>query len=264
MVAGTAVLLVVATVDLVDGDDASPAGDTAQRVVATPQATPSDDAAGDAGAGKTGKTKAGKKRKRKSADEPVEPTYTPPPPPPPAEPDGPCDDADVVVTPVMGPEVAGRPVLVTLELRTVEDEACTWTVNREHLAYKITDGDDDVWSSSHCPRQVPEDDVVVRRDLTTTYRIAWSGRLSSRDCPVSMDYAPPGDYAVQAAAIGGEPSAVVPFTLTDPADVAPVEPAGPPVPDTSTGEGGKKGKKKDKGKTKGEKNRDRQTAASGG
>ncbi len=264
MVAGTAVLLVVATVDLVNGDDPAPPGDTAQQVVATPQATPSDEAVGDGATdGADGTGKAGKKRKKKKADEPVVPAYTPPPAPPPAEPDGPCDDADVVVTPVMGPVVAGRPVLVTLELRTVEDEACTWTVNREHLAYKITDGDDDVWSSSHCPRQVPEDDVVVRRDLTTTYRIAWSGRLSSRDCPVSMDYAPPGDYAVQAAAIGGEPSEVVPFTLTDPADVAPVEPAGPPVPETSTGT---KGKKKDKGdgKNKGKKNRDRQTAASGG
>jgi hypothetical protein len=175
------------------------------------------------------------------------PTYTPPPAPPPAEPDGPCAASDVVMTPVMGPVVAGRPVLITLALRTVESAACTWTVDSDHLAYKITDGNDDVWSSSHCPRQVPADQVVVRRDLTTTYRLAWNGRRSSRDCPVSLGYAAPGEYAVQAASIGGEPSAVVPFTLTDPADVAPARPVGPPVPKDAGGK--KKGRSKGARKT---------------
>ncbi len=242
MVGLTAVLLVVATVDLVNGDDAAPRTDTAQQVAGIPQAAPGDEVVvGPRPSGPRGKK--GRKEGAKSGQAPLVPTYTPPPPPPPAEPDGPCDDADVAMTPVMGPAVAGRPVLVTLELRTREAEACTWTVNSSSLAYKITADGDDVWSSSHCPRQVPDDVVVVRRDLTTTYRLAWSGRRSSRDCPVSMGYAAPGDYAVQAAAIGGEPSAVVPFTLTDPADVEPAGPVGPPVPEAT---GGKKDKKKDR------------------
>ena len=33
-----------------------------------------------------------------------------------------------------------------------------------------------------------------------------------------MDFVPPGDYEVQAAAIGGEPSEPVPFTLGEPVE----------------------------------------------
>lgn len=230
MVAGTAVLLVVATVDLLH-DDAPTSGDTAQQVVGTPLSTPSPTVIiGPTKAG-NGKGKGGKGKRNK----PPAPVYTPPPAPPPAEPDGTCADADVVVQPVMASAVAGRPVLVTLELRTRDAEACTWSIGREHLSYKIVDADgDDVWSSSQCPGQVPEDEVVVRRDLVGSYRLAWNGRASSRDCPASMAHADPGDYAVQAAAIGGEPSEIVPFTLTDPADLVPETPAGPPVPETTT------------------------------
>lgn len=222
MVAGTAVLLVVATVDLVRDDDAAPSGDTAQQVVGIPQpsATPTSTA-----------TPVRKKKRGKGVLQPASPTTTTPPAPEPADPVGACADSDIAMTPVMAPAVAGRKILVTLALRTREAEACTWTLSRESLAYKITDGDDDVWSSSECPGQLPEDEIVVRRDVTATYRMAWSGRTSSRDCPGSMRFVPPGDYAVQAAAIGGEPSAVVPFVLADPADVQPKGPIGPPLPE---------------------------------
>lgn len=234
MVAVTAVGLVVAGVDLVRDDDPAPTGATAQQVVATPTPTASPVVIGPRKAGK------GKGKGKGRGNKPPVPTYTPPPAPEPAEPDGACADSDVLVEPVMETELAGQPVLVTLELRTRDVEACTWTISRDSLAYKITDADgDDVWSSSECPAQVPQDDVVVRRDLVGSYRLAWNGRLSSRDCPATMGHADPGDYGVQAAAIGGEPSDVVPFTLTDPVEVVPQEPIGPPVP-----EGEKKGKKK--------------------
>ena len=237
MVLGTAALLVVATVDLVRDDEVAPV-QTAQQVVATPQVVPTGPPAIGPVSGKAAK----KRRKAQAAA----PTYTPPPAPAPAEPDGPCTDEDITMTPVMAPAVAGRPVLVTLELRTLESPACTWTIDREHLAYKITAGDDDVWSSSHCPAQVPSDTIVVRRDESAVYRLAWSGRTSSRDCPGSMPDAEPGEYAVQAAAIGGEPSAVVPFTLTDPVDLEPVGPAGPPLPEGVDDEPERTGKKKNK------------------
>ncbi|MCW2814216.1 MAG: hypothetical protein JWN84_1671 [Nocardioides sp.] len=238
MVAVTAVLLLVAGVDLVRDDDPAPTGATATQVAATPTSTPS--------AVVVGPRKAGKGRGRKN--QPPVPAYTPPPAPEPAEPDGVCTDSDVIVEPVMETELAGRPVLVTLGLRTRDAEACTWTISRDSLAYKITDADgDDVWSSAECPAQVPQDEVVVRRDLVGSYRLAWNGRLSSRDCPGTMGHADPGDYGVQAAAIGGEPSEVVPFTLTDPAEVVPQEPVGPPVPETEDrGKKGKKGKGKNK------------------
>ena len=81
-----------------------------------------------------------------------------------------------------------------------------WAIDRDHLAYKITSGDDDVWSSSHCPAQVPDDPIVLRSATPAVYRMAWTGRTSTRDCPPGADFAEPGEYAVQAAAIGGEPS----------------------------------------------------------
>ena len=140
--------------------------------------------------------------------------------------------------------VAGRRVVLTLALSTTRSEACTWTVGSESLAYKITDDDGTVWSSADCPEQVPSTTVVVRRDLLTTFRLDWNGLESSRDCPASMDPADPGTYAVQAAAIGGEPSAVVPFELADPAELEPTTPAGPAVPKAGTKKSTSTGKKK--------------------
>jgi hypothetical protein len=248
MVAGTLVALVVATVNLVDGDDPAPGGGLARQVVGTPTAAPSEGVV----AGPRKGRKGNKGKGDKGTGQTVQPTYTPAPEPPPAEPEGRCDDADVVVTPVMADAVAGRSVLVTLELRTRDAEACTWTIGPESLAYKVTDTDEeDVWSSSQCPSQVPTDDIVVRRDDVATYRLAWNGRASSLDCP-AMRHVSPGDYAVQAAAIGGEPSEVVPFVLDDPAAVVPEGPIGPPVPEsTDRSAGTSTGKNKGRTKSKG-------------
>lgn len=232
MVGGTVVLLAVAFVDIVRGDDEPDARPTVQQVVGSPTAEPTREVV-------IGPRKAAGKGKKRRNGQPITPVA--PAAPPLAEPDGRCADPDVIVAPVMANAVAGRPVLVTLHLRTREAEACTWTIDRQHLAYVVTDGDgDDVWSSSQCPGQVPTDEIVVRRDASSTYRMAWSARYSSRDCPVSMGYVEPGDYAVQTAAIGGEPSQVVPFTLVDPAELAPEGPIGPPVPETEEPEDEKK------------------------
>lgn len=224
MVAITVVGLTVATVDLVDGDDPAPTADTVQQAVATPSAAPS---AAPRSGEVVGPTTSRQRRR-------TTPRATPPPAPAPAEPEGACADADVSVRPEVAPAVAGGRVVVTLALHTREAEACTWTLGEEHLAYKILDADGaDVWTSSDCPGQVPSASVVVRRDLVSTYRLAWNGRESSRDCPDSMPAVDAGTYAVQAAAIGGEPSEVVEFTLRDPADLEPAAPVGPAVPKVS-------------------------------
>ncbi|WP_139982710.1 hypothetical protein [Nocardioides litoris] len=233
VLAGTAVLLLVATVDLVGGDDGPPpAAETAARTGAEPSApasTPSDPlvgpTAGEQGRGGRNGGNGGNGKGRGARPQPTAPT-TPAAPAPPA-PSGTCDDADVLVTPVMSSAEAGRPVLVTLSLRTRTALACTWQIDREHLAYTITSDGEDVWSSSECPAQVPSDPVVLRRDFITTYRLAWNGRESSRECPSGMDRAPAGTYEVQAAAIGGEPSEVVPFTLTEPVEPERLGPALP-------------------------------------
>jgi hypothetical protein len=250
MVVGTALLLAIAVVDIVRGDDeAPPAGETAGQVAGTPAPTPSADPT-EATSGANG----GKKRRKRQAE-----VVTPPPAPEPPDPVGACADSDVVATPVMAPSVAGRAVLITLSLRTVEAEACTWQLGREHLAYKITDDDgSDVWSSSQCPGQVPGDSVVVWRDFTSTYRLAWNGRSSSLDCPSSMEHVGPGEYGVQVAAIGGEPSEVVPFTLVEaPETTGPTQPLGPEMPGAGSDDGADGEKQREK---KRKKNRDRDRA----
>ena len=223
-VAVTAVLLVVATVDLVNGDDGASGDDTVQQVGGTPSASPTATTPAGVAVGPTTS-----RPRRRPAAPPTTPAA-----PPPAEPEGSCADSDVTVRPEVEAAVAGNRVVLTLALNTTKAEACTWTVSAEHLAYKITDDDVDVWASSDCPAQVPTTTVVVRRDLVSTLRLAWNGRESSRDCPDSMPAVDPGTYAVQAAAIGGEPSAPVRFKLADPAKVESSKPAGPSVPKTKS------------------------------
>lgn len=234
MVGATAVLLVVAIVDMVNGGSERPVADTVGQVAAAPSETPTTDRPG----------RQGKKRKNQTPT--PTPTPTPEPPPPLPDPVGTCESADVSVTPTMEPAIAGRPVLITLTLRTLETPACTWTIDRDHLAYKITTGDDDVWSSSHCPAQVPDDPIVLRSATPAVYRMAWTGRTSTRDCPPGADFAEPGEYAVQAAAIGGEPSSVVDFALTEPP--APT----PPATETKGKGKGKKRTQQAAGQTPGE------------
>lgn len=226
-VAATAVLLVVAAVDLVRGGDEPVPSDTAARSAS--EARPSGSA--DRARGSSSEEPAvGPSRSRR----PTRPraTPTPAPAPEPAEPQGACDDTDVAVRPEVGTVYAGGKVRITLALSTTGSAACTWTIGPEHLAYNVYDADGvETWSSAQCPDQVAEAEVVVRRDVLTTYALNWSGRASSKDCPASMEHVAPGEYAVQAAAIGGEPSEMVAFELRDPSTRAT---SGPTVPSSGS------------------------------
>lgn len=133
-----------------------------------------------------------------------------------ARPDGPCEDADVLVEPVVGetPE-AGRDVRIGLRLRTQEAEACTWQVSRDTVTVSITSGDDDIWSSRECPKVIPTEDVVLRRAKATRVTIDWNAKRSDDECSEYTDWAMPGWYHVQAAALAGEPADVA-FELVRP------------------------------------------------
>lgn len=148
------------------------------------------------------------------------PSATPTPTPTPlAVPDGPCDEADLEVTPSAVDAVAGRDVVLLLSLRTLVDPACTWRVSSGTLSVKLTSGDDDIWSSQQCPAAVPVKDVVVRSAEATTVALVWNAKRSDDDCTHLTAWALPGDYHVVAAALGGEPTDVQ-FTLEAPvADV---------------------------------------------
>lgn len=140
----------------------------------------------------------------------------PPPEPVLAEPTGPCDPADIVVTPTLTQAVGNSDVPVTLNLRTLLSEACTWQVSPETLTVTITSGDDHIWSSRECPASIAVQDVVVRQAADTPIVATWGdARRSDETCSEYADWALPGWYHVQAAALGGN-EADVQFELVAP------------------------------------------------
>lgn len=123
-----------------------------------------------------------------------------------AEPDGVCADRDIAVTPSVRNAVAGGPVTFTLELRTITTPACTWQASPTTLTMKLTSGSDEIWTSRECPRAVPKRDLVVRNNVSTEIEVTWSGRRSDEECSKLTEWAMPGWYFVNAAALAGEPS----------------------------------------------------------
>ena len=132
-----------------------------------------------------------------------------------ADPEGPCVDSDIAVTPTAKQTVGGSPVTFLLELRTISSPACTWQVSPDTLTVKITSGKDDIWSSRDCPRAIPTKNVVVRSNVSTPVEFTWSARRSDEECSQLTDWALPGWYHIDAAALGGEPSDLQ-FELTAP------------------------------------------------
>jgi hypothetical protein len=132
-----------------------------------------------------------------------------------AAPAGTCSDSDVSVTPQVSHAVAGRDVKIVLLLRTMTSPACTWQTGRKSLALDITSGKDAIWSSRQCPRVLPVQDVVVRKDVTSRIAVTWNARRSDDTCSRFTEWAMPGFYHVTAAALGAEP-ADAQFQLTTP------------------------------------------------
>ena len=144
-----------------------------------------------------------------------------------AEPEGPCVDRDIAVTPTAGKTVGGGPVTFTLELRTVQSPACTWEVSPQSLQVKITSGDDGIWYSRQCRRSIPTQDLVLRNNVSTQVDVTWSSRRSDDGCTYRTDWAMPGWYHIEAAALAGEPSDLQ-FRLTAPEPGVEYEKVPPP------------------------------------
>ncbi len=152
---------------------------------------PTDDAADAAGpSGAKGKGRKGKVAKAQPAL---------------PEPQGSCLEQDVLVRPEVSSAVAGRPVTVTLRLRTRMAEACTWELSPKTFTWKITSGPDEIWTSRECPRAVPTRELVVRRDTETTTDLVWGGRRSDAECSRLTEWALPGWYHATVAPLAGEP-----------------------------------------------------------
>lgn len=192
---GFAVLLAITLVFVVarvlsggsDASDGVAAGqETAQQVAAEP--TPTATTSGNPGQGK---------KKNKAAATPT----------PLAEPNGPCIDADLVVTPLVPQATADSDVAIVLQLTTRFAQACTWEISPDSVTVKVTSDGQDVWSTLDCPGPLPVQEVVVRRDVPTEVSVVWGEAKRSDDsCSGLTDWALPGTYEVEAAALGGEPA----------------------------------------------------------
>jgi hypothetical protein len=167
----------------------------------------------------------GKKGKKNKKNATVE---TAPPEPVLAEPTGPCTESDIVATPALTSAAGGADVPITINLRTVVTEACTWQASPETMTVTITSGSDYIWSSRECPVSIPPQDVVVRQAVDTPVVVTWSARRSDEGCTKWTDWAMPGFYHVEAAALGGDGTDIqfeltggVPAVVTTTADPQP-------------------------------------------
>lgn len=147
-----------------------------------------------------------------------------------AMPTGPCQDNDVRVKPAMqGNAYAGSDVRLTLELSTIESAACNWEVSADTLAVKLTSGSDRIWSTQDCRTAVPAQTLVLRSRQATMLDLTWSGRRSDADCSRTTQWAEPGYYYVEAAAMGADPASQQ-FHLQPPAPVT-ITPTPTPSPE---------------------------------
>lgn len=228
LVLGTALLLVAGLARLLGtGSD----GGDVERAVTASAGTGQDAAAGAASGGartprtpaaSAGRPRAGRAQERTAAAS--KPRRTPL-----AQPQGRCLEEDVRVVPEVPEAVGGDTITVRLVLRTVETEACWWYASPDSLTMRIRSGGDEIWTSRECPRALPRRSVVLRRAADTVLGVEWSGRRSDEECSQRTEWALPGFYHVQTAALAGEP-AEAQFEVTAPEPevvtrtVAPEEP----------------------------------------
>jgi hypothetical protein len=121
-----------------------------------------------------------------------------------AQPAGKCDAADVAVAPDVQDTDAFGPVPLRIGLSATTGRACTFAFGQDTVALRVTSGDDLIWESLHCPSALPERSVVVRPGWLSYVTVDWSGRRASQGCG-GGDFAQPGYYWAEAAALGGEP-----------------------------------------------------------
>ncbi len=120
----------------------------------------------------------------------------------PPKPDGPCEDSDILITPVSTEARPWGRVEIALDINTHEARACTWEVTPETLFVKISTADADRWSSQHCPQAIPTTTVVARKKQAARVRVVWRGKESAPGCPGDSPWVDAGTYVVAAVARG--------------------------------------------------------------
>jgi hypothetical protein len=134
-------------------------------------------------------------------------------------PDGPCDPADVVVTPVIERAHVGRPTQIILEVTTEEPPACTFEVTSASVAVNVSTRSgarELLWTTQDCPAALPETTVVARQVVPGRAVTEWDGRRSDERCSDLALWVVPGDYLVEAVALGGTETGEQEFELGGP------------------------------------------------
>lgn len=195
VVLGVAVLLVAGLARLLGGSSDASSDEDPQATTAGATTSTTTDPAGTA-ATQAPAEPAEKPRRKKRKQTPTEPPL--------AEPTGTCENGDILATPTLTEAVGGADVPITINLRTLVAEACTWQASPETMTVTITSGDDYIWSSRECPASIPPQDVVVRQAVDAPVVVTWSAKRSDEGCTKWTEWADLGWYHVQAAALGGD------------------------------------------------------------
>jgi hypothetical protein len=150
---------------------------------------------------------------------------------------GPCLASEVVVTPDVEDTDAFDAAPLRVGLSANGDQPCTFKFGPDTVALRVTSGDDLIWETQDCETALEEQSVVVRPAWLTYVEVDWSGRRAGQGCDDSGEFAQPGYYWAEAAALGGEPRRSQ-FELKTPPEP---EPAEKPSEKPADGEGAKPG-----------------------
>lgn len=132
-----------------------------------------------------------------------------------AVPEGPCDPADVVVTPTVPSAHVAQPVRIVLEVTPTTSPACTFEVSPESVIVRLMQEErsDPLWSTQQCPATVPERTVVARPDRPGRVGVLWNGRTSDDECSNLTRWVFPGTYRAEAIAVGSSTAGTSDFVL---------------------------------------------------
>ncbi|HZP15011.1 MAG TPA: hypothetical protein VFA96_04240 [Nocardioides sp.] len=133
---------------------------------------------------------------------------------------GACDPGDIVVRPVPAMAHVNGPVPLTFQVFTRVNPVCTWQVTHATVAVTISDsGTPSFWSTTNCWGAVKPQNLTLHQGSPITVTLAiWNAQGSSQasGCAGPNPWAVPGLYDVQAAALGGDPSAPTPLRMVAP------------------------------------------------
>ncbi|WP_182353313.1 hypothetical protein [Flaviflexus huanghaiensis] len=143
----------------------------------------------------------------------------------------PCEPGMLNVALNQTDTIAGYPVTFGLVVTNVSDRSCSLDAGSEHLVLEVSSGNDQVWSSAHCPSGDASRLYVFGPGVSSQINVEWSGARSNTACDAGLPAPLPGTYVVEGSIDGTSfPALTHSFVLTGAGGVAPgTEPAPEPT-----------------------------------